>query len=132
MDVVYFVLDALDECEQGSLKWLLGKLKQLFASSSQSQKPIFKMIVTSRGRPEVIHEHLSSLRRIRLDEDENVKNDLQVFVSSKIEGLAKTRGDAEDDERERDTTKKGWLWALKPLQVRTQEERRVGKSVDQV
>lgn len=57
---VYFVLDALDECEDQSREWFLEKLGQLFCLDEGDQTnvqrgPAFKMLITSR--PWVSHPH---------------------------------------------------------------------------
>lgn len=119
---IYFILDALDEYEQNSLEWLLQKLTNLFPSNTQPQKPILKILITSRRLPEVLPVYLSNFPHVNVNPGERcLENDLELFISSKLESLADAKSSIENDESKRAKLKKKWLLATLPLTSYTNE-----------
>lgn len=110
---IYFVLDALDECEESSLAWLLLKLIRLMTLEGCSTK--LKMIITSRQTPVVIPEFLYSFPRILVDHNSNLEKDLQLFVASKVDELADKKSRVEEDPEKRAQIHTKWLAVMRPL-----------------
>ena len=81
---VYCILDALDECDEGSRNWLLRRLTRLIQTSVQNRKKdVLKLLVTSRPVLDIIR----ALDRFpRFDLTAN-PNDLRLFVHSKVAAL---------------------------------------------
>lgn len=120
LDKIYFVLDALDECAEDSLQWLLQKLTTLVSLNMPIQRPILKMVIASRRYPEVLHEYLYKFPRIIAGQDDNLSHDLRLFILSKIEDLAEKKSVKEEDNK-RAIVKEKWLSAAKPLTMFTSE-----------
>jgi hypothetical protein len=119
---IYFILDALDEYEENSLDWLLQKLTSLFSSKTQAQRPILKIIITSRRLPEVLSAYLSNFPHVNVNVGEKyLENDLKLFISSKIKSLADAKSNIEIDENKREILRAKWLSATQPLKEYTNE-----------
>ncbi|KAH8705386.1 hypothetical protein BGW36DRAFT_12497 [Talaromyces proteolyticus] len=119
---IYFVLDALDECEKHSLEWLLQKLTGLFSSNTQPPKTILKIIITSRQLPEVLSVYLSQFPHVNVNSGEKyLEYDLKLFISSKIKSLADAKSSIEKDENKRAKLRIKWLLATQPLTSYTNE-----------
>ena len=92
-DVVYCILDGLDECEKDSLKSLLRKLQGLFfMSDAKSLTHRFSLMIVSR--PDCALKHLSMSLRLNLDRDlsSETSADVRLFVDEKVAGLARRNG----------------------------------------
>lgn len=92
---IYFVLDALDECEDESREWILKKLGRLFTTSrteseSASTSSTLKVIVTSRPW-EDIEFGFRGMTNIRLktEVEDSIDDDLAIFIKSQVQTLAK-------------------------------------------
>jgi ankyrin repeat protein len=91
---VICVLDGLDECEEGSLKLFLKKLRDFFSGTGIAPSVgNFKLLVLSRDRPTCIESQFCGFDRIRLDpdSDDEVNHDIARYISSKVGELAAER-----------------------------------------
>jgi ankyrin repeat protein len=90
IDSVFSILDGLDECDEDSLEIFIEKLKSLFSKSPTNR---LKLIVVSRELPDCIPRAMSSFPHLRLDPDSDheVNNDLQQFITIKVNELSKER-----------------------------------------
>ncbi|CAM1507445.1 Fc.00g070860.m01.CDS01 [Cosmosporella sp. VM-42] len=89
------VLDALDECDETSLSYLLSKLKGLFKVENLRQKNLnLKLIVLSREHPQCIPSALSDFPHIPVDE---VQHDIKLYISEQAACLANSKGIADTD-----------------------------------
>lgn len=113
LETIYFVLDALDECDEPSLSWLLPKLTSLMQPGSYF--PTLKIIITSRQLPVVIHESLDPFPRILIGHDSNLKTELELFISTRINELAEKKSSVERGPKQRASIYRKWLAATKPL-----------------
>jgi ankyrin repeat protein len=93
---VYCILDALDECEDETRKWILRKLSRLFSVRPDGRahgSRHLKMVITSRPW-EDIALGLSGASKIRLrtEDEANINHDIRLFVKKQVEPLAERRG----------------------------------------
>lgn len=92
---IYFVLDALDECEEESREWILKKLGQLFTASrteseSARQSGTLKVIVTSRPWEDIEFEFRGMTNiRLKTELEDAIDEDLAIFIRSRVQALAK-------------------------------------------
>ena len=66
LGIIYYILDGLDECEEGSRRSLLVKLVDYFSKSSKSTSSGFKLAIVSR---EILELH--KFARVNIDPDNN-------------------------------------------------------------
>jgi hypothetical protein len=85
---VYCILDGLDECDETSSEVLLGKFRSLFLSETKPSHHL-KMIIVSRDFPQFLPALLKGVPRIRLDPDADneIHNDIQRFITERVEQL---------------------------------------------
>ncbi|PQE04769.1 hypothetical protein CJF30_00004577 [Rutstroemia sp. NJR-2017a BBW] len=85
---VYCILDGLDECDENSSEVLLGKFRSLFFSETKPSHHL-KMIIVSRDFPQFLPVLLKGVPRIRLDPDADneIHNDIQRFITERVEQL---------------------------------------------
>ena len=86
------VLDGVDECDEASLKILLGKFAALFSAKTDRSSPCrLNLLIVSRGLPDFIPNLLSNFQCISLDLDASaeVKNDINIFIEAKVEELSR-------------------------------------------
>jgi hypothetical protein len=90
IDSVLCVLDGLDECDEHSLEFLLGKLRGFFSKSPAGH---LKLIAVSRELPDCIPRAMSSFLYVRLDPDSDheVNSDLRRFITFKVNELSAER-----------------------------------------
>lgn len=79
------VLDAVDECDEQSLTWLLRKIIDLY--NSPSELPL-KLLIASREQPKVLPQALTGYPRIKL---EHIDKDIQLYISQKVSDLAEMK-----------------------------------------
>jgi hypothetical protein len=90
LGTTFYVLNGLDECDDGSLRILLAKLIDLFSPQHvQRTKGVIKLVIVSRN--------LSGLERfpqVKFDPDnvERVTSDLERFISVGVEELSRIEG----------------------------------------
>ncbi|KAK4209931.1 ankyrin repeat protein [Rhypophila decipiens] len=90
---VIIIIDALDECENKTRRWLLKEIKDFIRSEDYHAKPSghrIKFILTSRpslGEVEKIMDARSD-HRIAIDEDHG---DVQRFIKERVEEISKQR-----------------------------------------
>jgi hypothetical protein len=101
LETIYCVLDGLDECELSSLKILLSKLVSIFPkdpTDSQRPKTRLKLLCISREYAECILEKLRTYPRIKLDPDadEEVHEDLEQYISVKVDELSAEKDYSEE------------------------------------
>jgi hypothetical protein len=106
---IYIVLDALDECDEASLSWVLPKLTSL--TSLDSYFPTLKIIITSRQLPVAIHESLYMFPQILIGQSSNLERELQLFISFKLEKLADKKSNVEENAEKRALVRQKWLAA---------------------
>ncbi|KAF8530881.1 hypothetical protein BDD12DRAFT_914734 [Trichophaea hybrida] len=94
---VYILIDALDECEEGSRTKLLNKLKHLFHNPTTTIPPI-KIIITSRPHIPVAF-YLTDVIEMRLAA-ENLKNDITAFVEAEVHTQPQFTGDLGEEVRQ--------------------------------
>lgn len=90
LDMVFCIIDGLDECDDESAKFLGAKISQLFIHNKSKPFPFrFRLAVVSRE----IHV-LKGSTTIQLDPDfdEQVNNDIQRFVLYRVHELYKVDG----------------------------------------
>ncbi|KAJ4359559.1 uncharacterized protein N0V89_000114 [Didymosphaeria variabile] len=98
------VLDALDECNERSLKDLMVKLKDFYSLENQKPTARLKFLITSRpyDRIAYLYSKIPGLtEQLRLDGDENsdqLANDITLVIDERLDSLAgslspKDRGD---------------------------------------
>ena len=90
IDSVLCVLDGLDECDEHSLEFLLGKLRGFFSKSPAGH---LKLIAVSRELPDCIPRAMSSFPYVRLDPDSDheINSDLRRFITFKVNELSAER-----------------------------------------
>ena len=85
------VLDALDECHEGSRKAVIAKLIKLYgcSSSSKVRKPILKFLVTSRAEFTIVRDFkdVSEVRLHGEQESERIKGEIELVIRAKVESL---------------------------------------------
>jgi hypothetical protein len=92
---IYCVLDGLDECEEDSLGEMLERLRSLYDPEDDEDVPkALKMILVSREKhPECLAREHSTFPHLNLDLDPDsngqISIDLQLFISHRVEKLAK-------------------------------------------
>ncbi|RFU32974.1 hypothetical protein B7463_g3376, partial [Scytalidium lignicola] len=87
---IFCVLDGLDECDEESLRVLVPKIVELLsAEMSQPASIMFKMAIISRNIP-----GLQSCLQVKLepDNEERVANDIERFISARVEELSRIKG----------------------------------------
>ena len=87
---IYCVLDGLDECDEASLKDLLGHFKALFSNNtSGTGSSHLNLIAVSRDRPDIIRQLLSGFPRIQLDldADAEINKDITCFIDAKLDSI---------------------------------------------
>ncbi|KAH8882376.1 hypothetical protein GQ53DRAFT_614442, partial [Thozetella sp. PMI_491] len=97
------VLDALDECDPGELRTLLGLLRRSWISSpSENQEGRAKLLITTRGYPQILDEFASyPLGCIRLsgdsvEEKRQIQAEIRLVIDDRLSQLtAKKRLSAE-------------------------------------
>jgi hypothetical protein len=119
LDKVYFVVDALDECAEESLDWLLQKLTGLVSVESAKRGPTLKVVITSRAYPEVLQHRLWKFGTITVGQHHNSNHDLRLFISSKIKDLAEKKSSKEGQRRA--IVNDEWLKTTKKLMEYTDE-----------
>ncbi|KAJ4007627.1 hypothetical protein NW752_010293 [Fusarium irregulare] len=87
---VYCVIDALDECEPGSLRQLLTKFEQLSDPDNTSPKKV-RLVCLSRRFPERIPESLDLFTKIELDMMPAGKADVERFIAERVSTLARKK-----------------------------------------
>jgi ankyrin repeat domain-containing protein 50 len=97
--VVYCILDALDECEDDSRKWILGTVGQLFSVNegsdlqSFSAAGAFKMLVTSRPWEDIeFGFRPTSSIRLKTEHEDRINHDINIFIKKQVNSLAQRRG----------------------------------------
>jgi hypothetical protein len=121
---LYIILDALDECEKESLKWVLSKIAGLAKRTTNDQLPIFKIIIFSRRHPMVIPRSLGGFLQINLFSGKarrNLTDDVELFVKSKIEELVNLKSREEEDESKQQSLKDKWQLATRKLKHHVHE-----------
>ena len=94
LETTYCVLDGLDECDEASLKVLLGRFAALFSTeTNESSACHLNLLVVSRDLPDCIPELLSSFPRLCLDPDANteINNDIDLFIETKAKELSRRK-----------------------------------------
>lgn len=86
---VYYVLNALDECDEKSLKKLLHNFQKLF-SPEYGQSHRLKLIAVSRDHPSCLRKSLERFPSVLLDPEAN--GDIQQFIDARVLLLVKERG----------------------------------------
>ena len=82
------VIDGLDECEPSSAELILDKMNAMHLSDS----PLFtRTVILSREFPDIFSRKLGSFPRVRLDPDADAElnGDIKLFISKKVDTLAK-------------------------------------------
>src|SRR5271156_2326736 len=80
---IYCVIDALDECDEGSREWLLRRIAKLAQASAQKQGRVLKLFVTSRPVMDIARK-LDSFLCINLRAN---PGDLKLLVDSRVATL---------------------------------------------
>ncbi|KAK4163097.1 hypothetical protein QBC43DRAFT_240047 [Cladorrhinum sp. PSN259] len=87
---VYCVIDALDECEESSLRQLLSKVKSLFHQSTvHEQQHRMKLVLLSRRSPDILPHHLSNFPHIDLDQSQDSQSAVMQYISAMVAELAR-------------------------------------------
>ncbi|KAI9862990.1 MAG: hypothetical protein M1813_004163 [Trichoglossum hirsutum] len=91
---IYCIVDALDECDEGSRKRLLGRITRLIQTSAQKRKrgPILKLLITSRPIMD-ISVMLSRFPYIDLKAN---PDDLKLVIKSKVRSLSNLSTDLQE------------------------------------
>lgn len=95
---VFCILDALDECEDGSRQWLLKRLSTIFPSNTGTTASAItisplKVLVTSRPWEDIEYGFQAASRiRLKTEEEKSINSDIHVFVEKQVRVLAKRRG----------------------------------------
>jgi ankyrin repeat protein len=96
---VYCILDALDECEDETRKWILRKLSRLFSvrldgrAHGSKGTGHLKMVITSRPWEDVeLGLAGASKIRLRTEDEANINHDIRLFVKKQVKPLAERRG----------------------------------------
>ncbi|KAF8544651.1 hypothetical protein BDD12DRAFT_906355 [Trichophaea hybrida] len=107
---IYILIDALDECEEGSRTKLLNQLQTLFPSPTTT-RPI-KIIITSRPHIPVAL-HLTDVIKLPLA-GENLNCDIKAFVETEVRKFPEISGSLGDDVRKAllHGAKGMFLWVL--------------------
>jgi ankyrin repeat domain-containing protein 50 len=93
------VLDALDECDETSLKTLLFKLKTVSESRSNDKTQIqLKVFITSREQPQCLPQYLSKFPRNTLSD---LDDDIGLYISEKAAQLVRAKNIQESPLQER-------------------------------
>ncbi|KAG8415900.1 hypothetical protein J3459_013961 [Metarhizium acridum] len=84
LGTVLCLIDGLDECDDDSIKLLVGKFRHFFSSKKSSKR--FRLAIISRKV-----DGLGACCQVRLDLDnsEHVSNDITKFISTRVEELNK-------------------------------------------
>ena len=85
---IYCVLDGLDECDEASLKDLLGHFKALFSKNiSGTGSCHLNLIAVSRDHPDILRKLLSGFPRLRMDGDADIEvnQDITRFIDAKLD-----------------------------------------------
>lgn len=98
-DEITCIIDGIDECEENDFhpdrNLFLTSMGELISSSRRTQTgALLKFIITSRPY-ESIRLRMTSIYNIRLraeGEEENINNDIRVFIHAQVERLAHQRG----------------------------------------
>ena len=80
---IYCIIDALDECDEGSREWLLRRIVKLAQASAQKQGRVLKLFVTSRPVMDITRK-LDSFLCINLRAN---PGDLKLLVNSRLATL---------------------------------------------
>ncbi|KAI9763914.1 MAG: hypothetical protein M1840_009026 [Geoglossum simile] len=91
---IYCVVDAFDECDEGSRKRLLGRITRLIRTSVRKRKraPIMKLLITSRPVMDIATE-LSQFPCIDLKAN---PDDLKLVIKSKARSLSNLNADLQE------------------------------------
>jgi hypothetical protein len=81
---IYCIIDALDECDEGSREWLLRRIVKLAQASAKKQGRVLKLFVTSRPVMDIARK-LDSFLCINLRAN---PGDLKLLVDSRIATLS--------------------------------------------
>ena len=88
--VVYCILDALDECDEDSIQWLVNKIELLTTDENLEKiESMVRLIIVSRDIPRLRRYHQANLD---LDHNGQVKKDIELFVSVKVDELSRLLG----------------------------------------
>lgn len=81
---VIIVIDAIDECEQTSLTFLLANFRGMFSGSTAIKN--LRLLILSREHPDCIGRSLQHYPRIRLDSDNNndAKESIDRYISASV------------------------------------------------
>ncbi|KAL2812481.1 hypothetical protein BJX63DRAFT_242411 [Aspergillus granulosus] len=101
LDEVWCVIDALDECDEESLKLLLENFKIELAELAASHTRL-KLVLLSRPQPAYIESKLASFPRLDLDHDSNHKGreDVERYITAKMNEIRLRPGLDDSDLRE--------------------------------
>jgi ankyrin repeat protein len=80
---IYCIIDALDECDEGSRGWLLRRIAKLAQVSAQKQGRVLKLFVTSRPVVDIARK-LNSFPCINLRAN---PSDLKLLIDSRVATL---------------------------------------------
>ncbi|KAE8381512.1 hypothetical protein BDV26DRAFT_289364 [Aspergillus bertholletiae] len=84
----YCIIDALDECDSESQQMLLAQISQDYEGKSIKKGiPHLHIMITSRPYPE-IGRYLTVFNHKDLASYENIKKDLEIFISEKVKDLS--------------------------------------------
>ncbi|KAI9766642.1 MAG: hypothetical protein M1839_004797 [Geoglossum umbratile] len=91
---IYCVVDALDECDEGSRKRLLGRITRLVQTLVQKRKrvPILKLLITSRPVMDIAVE----LNRFPCIDLKANHDDLKLVIESKVRSLSNFSADLQE------------------------------------
>ncbi|KAG4293320.1 pfs domain-containing protein [Fusarium proliferatum] len=89
-DVLYCVIDALEECEESSLIMLLRKLER-HSKGTTTESTKIKFVCLSRRFPERIGEHFVDCIQIDLVTTSSRKQDINRFISDRVHDLARKK-----------------------------------------
>jgi ankyrin repeat protein len=81
---IYCIIDALDECDEGSREWLLSRIVRLAEASAQKQRRVLKLFVTSRPVMDITRK-LNSFLCVDLRAN---PGDLKLLVDSRVATLS--------------------------------------------
>ncbi|KAF5602060.1 heterokaryon incompatibility protein het-E-1 [Fusarium subglutinans] len=90
LNVLYCVIDALEECEESSLIMLLRKLER-HSKGTTTESTKIKFVCLSRRFPERIGEHFLDCIQIDLVTTRSRKQDINCFISHRVRDLARKK-----------------------------------------
>jgi ankyrin repeat protein len=91
LGIMFCVLDGLDECDESTKRVLLPRIVGLLTDRTSLTMGVFKLVIVSR---EIHALRGCDCSRIRLDPDNDAKvdSDIELFVSTRVQGLSRIEG----------------------------------------